>query len=212
LTLADRAAPPAGSDEISPVDFEIGRPSAMRRRLASEIGAAIAHELNGPMTALLLYVGDIQHSIDLLDDRSLKQVADHAVLDAERIFGLIHKLGDLFEAPIRNDNAISVAWNAIDWWARNGQSDGANSGHLAFNEPGSRGERLTPREREVLQLVVQGYSNKKGAGLMRISYRAFECHRAEVIRKLGAKDTAELVRLALLGTAAPCQSPEQTIT
>jgi len=212
LTLADRAAPPTGSDEISPVDFEIGRPSAMRRRLASEIGAAIAHELNGPMTALLLYVGDIQHSIDLLDDRSLKQVADHAVLDAERIFGLIHKLGDLFEAPIRNDNAISVAWNAIDWWARNGQSDGANSGHLAFNEPGSRGERLTPREREVLQLVVQGYSNKKGAGLMRISYRAFECHRAEVIRKLGAKDTAELVRLALLGTAAPCQSPEQTIT
>ena len=212
MTLADRAAPPAGSDEISPVDFEIGRPSAMRRRLASEIGAAIAHELNGPMTALLLYIGDIQHSIDLLDDRSLKQVADHAVLDAERIFGLIHKLGDLFEAPIRNDNAISVAWNAIDWWARNGQSDGANSGHLAFNEPGSRGERLTPREREVLQLVVQGYSNKKGAGLMRISYRAFECHRAEVIRKLGAKDTAELVRLALLGTAAPCQSPEQTIT
>jgi hypothetical protein len=140
LTLADRAAPPAGSDEDSPVDFEIGRPSAMRRRLASEIGAAIAHELNGPMTALLLYVGDIQHSIDLLDDRSLKQLA---VLEAERIFGLIHKLGDLFEAPIRNDNAICVARNAIDWWARNGQSDGANSGHLAFNEPGCRGERLT---------------------------------------------------------------------
>jgi signal transduction histidine kinase len=112
LTLADRAAPPAGSDEDSPVDFEIGRPSAMRRRLASEIGAAIAHELNGPMTALLLYVGDIQHSIDLLADRSLKQVA---VLEAERIFGLIHKLGDLFEAPIRNDNAICVARNAIDW-------------------------------------------------------------------------------------------------
>ena len=212
MTLADRAAPPAGSDEDSPVDFEIGRLSAMRRRLASEIGAAIAHELNGPMTALLLYVGDIQHSIDLLDDRSLKQVADHAVLEAERICGLIHKFGDLFEAPIRKDNAISVARNAIDWWARNGQSDGANSGHLAFNEPGSRGERLTPREREVLQLVVQGYSNKKGAGLMRISYRTLECHRAEVIRKLGAKNTAELVRLALLGTAAPSQSPEQTIT
>jgi len=69
-----------------------------------------------------------------------------------------------------------------------------------------------PREREVLQLVVQGYSNKKGAGLMRISYRTLECHRAEVIRKLGVKNTAELVRLALLGTAAPSQSPEQTIT
>lgn len=123
---------------------------------------------------------------------------------------LIYKLGDLFEAPIRN--AISVARNAIDGWARNGQSDGANPGHLAFNEPGSRGERLTPREREVLQLVVQGYSNKKGAGLMRISYRTFECHRAEVIRKLGARNTAELVRLALLETAAPSQSPEQTIT
>jgi signal transduction histidine kinase len=55
----------------------------------AKLGAAIAHELNGPMTALLLYVGDIQHSIDLLDDRSLNQVADHAVLEAERICCLI---------------------------------------------------------------------------------------------------------------------------
>jgi DNA-binding CsgD family transcriptional regulator len=57
---------------------------------------------------------------------------------------------------------------------------------------------LTKREREVLQLISEGYSNKQGALRMRISPRTFESHRAEAMRKLGARNTAELVRTALL--------------
>ena len=69
---------------------------------------------------------------------------------------------------------------------------------------------LTRREREVLQLVSEGYSNKEGASLLNISYRTFECHRAEVIRKFGARNTAELVRLALFGTKGSGRATEQT--
>jgi DNA-binding NarL/FixJ family response regulator len=205
--------PLSGSDEGLPDDFEIGRRSPTHSRLAGEIGAAIAHELNGPMTALLLYVGDIQQSCDRLADKSLKRVVDGAVLEAERICALVHKIGDSFEAPIPKDTAISVARDAITWWARAGQPDGkvaADVGDQAFNEFARSGTKpLTPREREVLRLVVQGHSNKEGAALMKISYRTFECHRAGVIRKLGARNTAELVRLALLDTMSDSTPQEE---
>ncbi len=57
---------------------------------------------------------------------------------------------------------------------------------------------LTRREREVLALISQGCSNKQGALRMQISPRTFESHRAEAMRKLGARNTADLVRKALL--------------
>jgi DNA-binding CsgD family transcriptional regulator len=60
---------------------------------------------------------------------------------------------------------------------------------------------LTRREREVLSLISEGYSNKQGALRMGISPRTFESHRAEAMRKLGARNTADLVRLALLHPA-----------
>jgi DNA-binding CsgD family transcriptional regulator len=61
-----------------------------------------------------------------------------------------------------------------------------------------RQKPLTKREREVLDLISRGYSNKQGALRMQISPRTFESHRAEAMRKLGARNTADLVRAALL--------------
>ena len=59
-------------------------------------------------------------------------------------------------------------------------------------------DTLTKREREVLNLISEGYSNKQGALRMQISPRTFESHRAEAMRKLGARNTADLVRAVLL--------------
>jgi DNA-binding CsgD family transcriptional regulator len=56
---------------------------------------------------------------------------------------------------------------------------------------------LTPREREVLGHVSQGCSNKQGALRMQIGPRTFESHRARLMRKLGARNAADLVRMAL---------------
>ena len=60
---------------------------------------------------------------------------------------------------------------------------------------------LTKREREVLALVSEGCSNKQGAMRMNISPRTFESHRATAMRKLGARNTADLVRKALMRSA-----------
>jgi len=58
-------------------------------------------------------------------------------------------------------------------------------------------ERLTPREREVLQLITSGQSNKEAGRQLGISPRTIEVHRARVMEKLGAKNTADLMRIVL---------------
>jgi DNA-binding CsgD family transcriptional regulator len=56
---------------------------------------------------------------------------------------------------------------------------------------------LTPRERVALAQIVRGASNKEAARMLGISPRTVEFHRANVMRKLGARNTADLVRRVL---------------
>ena len=58
-------------------------------------------------------------------------------------------------------------------------------------------EPLTTREREVLKLVSEGKSNNKIATLLNISVRTVENHRANIMKKLKMKKTADLVRYAV---------------
>ena len=60
-----------------------------------------------------------------------------------------------------------------------------------------RYEPLTPREREVLQLVAEGKANKQIARLLSIAVRTVEAHRASIMRKLNLDDQASLVRYAV---------------
>jgi FixJ family two-component response regulator len=55
---------------------------------------------------------------------------------------------------------------------------------------------LTPREREIMAHVVSGFMNKQIAAKLGISDITVKVHRASVIRKMGAKSLAELVRMA----------------
>ena len=59
-----------------------------------------------------------------------------------------------------------------------------------------RYEQLTPREREVLTFVVAGYANKRTAGELGISEVTIGVHRGQIMRKMGARSLAELVRFA----------------
>jgi DNA-binding NarL/FixJ family response regulator len=56
---------------------------------------------------------------------------------------------------------------------------------------------LTAREREIVQLLAEGKSNKEVATILGISVKTAETHRANVMHKLGLHSTAELVRYAL---------------
>src|SRR5262247_4053413 len=59
-----------------------------------------------------------------------------------------------------------------------------------------RYERLTPREREVLTYVVAGFLNKQTASELGTSEITIGVHRGQIMRKMGARSLAELVRLA----------------
>ncbi len=54
--------------------------------------------------------------------------------------------------------------------------------------------RLTPRERQVLSQIVQGAANKTVAGVLEISEKTVEAHRAHIMSKMEATSFAELVR------------------
>jgi DNA-binding NarL/FixJ family response regulator len=58
-------------------------------------------------------------------------------------------------------------------------------------------ELLTPRQREILQLIADGYSTKKIARTLRISVKTVETHRMQLMERLDIYDIAGLVRYAI---------------
>jgi DNA-binding CsgD family transcriptional regulator len=177
-------------------DGEVVRLSAARARAMEEAGAEIARQLNGPLTALLLYMGEIKQNSQQLSQAAgnriyLQQVVENALQQTERVCAMIKQMADAHEgpaaAPGRKPGSESRTSHV---------KDNRASGVMFSSESGQK--PLTRREREVLSLISEGYSNKQGALRMQISPRTFESHRAEAMRKLGARNTADLVRLALL--------------
>lgn len=173
------------------------RLSAARAKAGDEMAAAIARELNGPLTALLLYMGEIKHHSDQLapvtgDRAYLRRVVENALAQTERVCGLVKQLAGPQKAGF---SIPSSAEDAESKTVRAQQPQRVPSAELVSL---SGQKRLTKREREVLRLISEGYSNKQGALRMQISPRTFESHRAEAMRKLGARNTADLVRAALL--------------
>jgi DNA-binding NarL/FixJ family response regulator len=57
-------------------------------------------------------------------------------------------------------------------------------------------ETLTPRETEILKLIVEGYTNRQIGAELNISIRTVEGHRANISDKLGLHSRVELVRYA----------------
>ncbi|MGD0567008.1 MAG: response regulator transcription factor [Candidatus Sulfotelmatobacter sp.] len=71
-------------------------------------------------------------------------------------------------------------------------------GQLAESGPKSeRSCKLTPRELDVLKLIVDGKSSKEIAVELRLSKNTVGVHRANIMRELGVRKTAELVRYAI---------------
>jgi DNA-binding CsgD family transcriptional regulator len=68
-------------------------------------------------------------------------------------------------------------------------------------------EYLTPRERQVVELIVDGYSAKEIGKMLSISPRTVEAHRWNICRKLRARNTADIVRIALEARMAKQSRP-----
>lgn len=69
--------------------------------------------------------------------------------------------------------------------------------HRARQDLPVREDPLTPREREVVKLVAEGYTNKQIAGTLVISEKTVERHRANILEKLGMRDRVDLTRYAI---------------
>ena len=61
----------------------------------------------------------------------------------------------------------------------------------------AEGDHLTDRERQVLQLIAEGRTNKEVAQILDVSQKTVETHRARLMEKLEVHGTAELVRYAI---------------
>ncbi len=104
------------------------------------------------------------------------------------------KLGasDVIGKPIDTEHLLGVIRDAL-----------RRDVHLGAMQGGRRPvevrgfSQLTPREREVLQLITNGQSNKEAGRELGISPRTIEVHRARVMEKLGARNTADLMRIVL---------------
>jgi DNA-binding NarL/FixJ family response regulator len=70
-------------------------------------------------------------------------------------------------------------------------------GYLRGPEIETRTDRLTPREREIVQLVAEGKSNKEVAASLNISIKTVEVHRSNLMHKLNLTSVSELVRYAI---------------
>ncbi len=109
---------------------------------------------------------------------------------------------DFLTAPTDDDTLIETVHQAI---ARDRRRKARQKARQALVE---RLARLTPRERETLEAVVAGSSNRGIAEALSISPKTVELHRAHMMRKMGAASVAELVRLYLFA----CDAATHTVT
>lgn len=106
---------------------------------------------------------------------------------------------DFIEKPFRGSEIVARLDEAIGAYARR-QSQNAGSNIATLHLPGR--EPLTRREREVLEQFTAGASNKEAGRTLGISPRTIEDHRANIMKKLGAKNAADLVRIVMTAQRA----------
>ena len=104
---------------------------------------------------------------------------------------------DFIEKPFRGNEIVTRLNEAIE---ANTRRQAAASSIGSLNFPGR--EPLTRREREVLEQFTAGASNKEAGRHLGISPRTIEDHRANIMKKLGAKNAADLVRIVMTARRA----------
>lgn len=95
---------------------------------------------------------------------------------------------DFYEKPINTQAVLDSVYRAID----HRQSDLETAEETASAREAF--ESLTPRERDVYALVVDGAMNKQIAYDLSISQRTVEVHRAKLMEKMGVRNLAELIK------------------
>ena len=101
---------------------------------------------------------------------------------------------DFLEKPVNNDILVDVLTNAIE--------EDRLRHAVQQHEHGARSrlQRLTPRERDVLALLVKGMSLREIGAELRISPRTVEVYKARIMEKLQCRSIAEIVKMTVTTT------------
>jgi len=103
-----------------------------------------------------------------------------------------HGAFDFLPKPFRDQDLLDRVQKALE-------KDASNRREIAQADRSRElFESLTPREREVLELVTSGKPNKVMAADLGVSQRTIEIHRAHVMEKMHANSLAQLVRMVLM--------------
>ncbi len=98
---------------------------------------------------------------------------------------------EFIEKPFNDQDLLDRVQKAIEWDA---EQRVRLADVLVVKE---RSSTLTPREREVMDLVIDGNANKQIAATLGLSEKTIEVHRSRVMRKMQATNAADLIRMVL---------------
>jgi two-component system response regulator FixJ len=98
---------------------------------------------------------------------------------------------DFIEKPFQEDRLLEAVKSALELF------DQCMAEHNETALLCARFDSLTQRQRETMELLVQGYANKDIAARLGISPRTVEIYRAWVMSKMGARSLAELVHMSI---------------
>ena len=165
-------------------------PKAALGKLAAQPVHLVISDMNMPGMSGLDAIGAIRKTPEGADLPVIVISGHASIADAVQAM----KLGasDVIPKPIDTEHLLSSVRDAL-----------RRDVHLGAMQGGRRPvevrgfSQLTPREREVLQLITNGQSNKEAGRELGISPRTIEVHRARVMEKLGARNTADLMRIVL---------------
>lgn len=90
---------------------------------------------------------------------------------------------DYLEKPLDEARLLAAIGEGVAW-------------SRAQRDIRARTATLSPRERQVFDLLIQGHSNKAVAGMLALSPKTVEDHRAAIVSKTGANGLAQLIALA----------------
>jgi DNA-binding NarL/FixJ family response regulator len=150
-------------------------------RLSGNLAAGRIRALGSPTRVIMLS----QYADGVLVRRALANGASGYLLKGSRVGELVSAIRAVCRGEIYVSPSLSQTGDV-------NYSDGTLRG-----EPSSSSQDLTPREREVLQLIADGLTNAAVAERMGVTVKTVEKHRANLMTKLDVHDSPSLIRVAV---------------